>query len=123
MLDNTKAAAVGPPYSLFEPLPADVVGRPAGSLGDYRMYPVFSLPWLKRRAAIFVPGAVGIGIVQAVFVGAAFNDLRLAVLCAAVGAPIWAVIVSAAPALATFVRHRRFPLPRERVAVIAAIVI
>ena len=63
------------------------------------------------------------GLLQALWVGATFNDWHLAALCAAVGMPIWAIMVSAGPALATVVRHRRLSVHRERVAVIAAIMI
>jgi hypothetical protein len=37
--------------------------------------------------------------------------------------PVWVAIVSAGPALATFVRHRGWPLKRERPAVVVAVTI
>lgn len=123
MLDSTKNTAADAAYSLLEPLPSDVVVRAPGSLGDYRNYPVFSAPWFRRRTAIFAPAAAGVGLFQALWMGAQFNDWHLAGLCAAVGIPIWIVIVTGGPALATFVRHRRLPLAQERIGVVAAIVV
>jgi hypothetical protein len=123
MLENIRGAAQQVSYSLLEPLPSNVVLRPAGSLGDYRQYPVFSVPWLKRRSLIFVPAAAGVGFMQAALVGANFNDWQLAALCVAVGVPIWVLIVTGGPALATLVRHRGWPLEWERPAVVIAIAI
>jgi signal transduction histidine kinase len=124
MLDSTKRTASDVvQYSLLEPLPSDVVVRSPGSFGDYRNYPVFSVQWFRRRTVIFAPVAAGVGLLQALLTGANFNDWGLAALCAAVGMPIWIVIVTAGPALATFVRHRRLALSRERVAIVIAIAV
>lgn len=120
MLDQTRGAAPAS-YSLQDPLPSAVVHRPSERWLDYRQYPVFSLPWLKRRSAIFVPAAMGVGLLQALAVGAVVNDGSLTLLTAVVSMPIWALFVLAGPALATFVRHRGWPLAWERPAVVAAI--
>jgi hypothetical protein len=100
-----------------------VVLHPRGSLGDYRRYPVFSLPWLKGRSLIFVPAAIGVALLQIAALGALLNDWGLAALAASVAVPVWVVVVSAGPCLATFVRHRGLPLKWERPAVVAAIAV
>jgi signal transduction histidine kinase len=123
MLDSATNKGPRAAYSLLEPLPLDVVVRSPGSLGDYRNYPVFSSPWLRRRTLIFAPFAAGIGLFQALLVGASLNDWGLAALCVAVGVPSWIAIVTAGPLLATIVRHRGLPLPRERIAVVGAIAV
>ena len=123
MLDSATNTAPRAAYSLLEPLPSDVVVRSPGSLGDYRNYPAFSSPWFRRRTVIFAPIAAGIGLFQALLLGASFNDWGLAALSTAVGVPIWIVLVTAGPALATIVRHRGLPLPRERIAVLGAIAV
>jgi hypothetical protein len=48
MLDSTKRAAHVAAYSLIDPLPSEAL-RSSVVLGDYRNYPVFSLPWFRGR--------------------------------------------------------------------------
>jgi hypothetical protein len=108
--------------SLTEPLAADDFQVHARSISSYRSYPAFSAPWLRRRTAIFAPLASAVGCFQALLIGLEFHDARLGLLTAAVGIPIWVVIVTAGPALATLVRHRRLPQHTERTAVVAAVV-
>lgn len=121
MLDKVTGTAPSAYYSLLDPLPSDVVLGSGERPGDYRSYPVFSVPWLSGRSRIFVPAAAGWGLVQAILVCASLNHWRLFVLCSAVGVPGWVLIVTAGPGLATFVRHQRWPLAWERLAVFAAI--
>jgi len=101
-------------YSLGEPLPADVVAHAAGPFGGYRRFPVFSRPWLLGRCTIFVPATVGMGALQGLLIGLEFGDTRLGWQSAAVCIPIWVVIASGGPALATFARHH---LPPARLTV------
>ena len=110
-----------PEYSLSEPLPQDVFANVAGPLGGYRGYPTYSLQWFWRRTAVFAPLAATVGLLQATLIAIELRDTRLGFLCAAVGAPIWMAIVTAGPAFATLVRHRRLPQPWERVAIVVAI--
>ena len=108
--------------SLTEPLPADVFTRHPEFLSSYRGYPVFSAPWFWRRMAIFAPLAAGVGLAQAVMIGVSLHDAWLGLLMAIVGVPIWILIVTAGPAFATLVRHRRFPQQTERTTVVVAVV-
>jgi hypothetical protein len=52
---------------------------------------------------------------------AQLGDARIGLLCVLVGVPIWISFVTSGPALASFVRHLRLPLARERTAVVGAI--
>ena len=108
-------------YSLKDPLPSDIFADVAGPFGGYRAYPTYSVPWFWRRTAVFVPFVSAVGLFQAAIVGAQLGDLRVGVLCVLVGVPIWISFVITGPGLATFVRHLRLPLTRERVGVVVAI--
>jgi hypothetical protein len=108
---------------LNQPFPSDVFVSAAGSLAAYRCYPTFSAQWFWRRTAIFGPAAAAVGALQSLLLALQFHDNQLGLLCAAVGMPIWLAIVTTGPALATLVRHRRFPLNVERVAVVIAILL
>ncbi|HEY2591747.1 MAG TPA: histidine kinase, partial [Steroidobacteraceae bacterium] len=107
--------------ALTEPLPADVFTGHALSLSGYRGYPVFSAPWFWRRTAIFAPLAAAIGLAETLMLGFEIHDGRLGLLYAAVAVPIWITFVTAGPAFATIVRHRRLPQQTERVAVVIAL--
>jgi len=121
MLDSTQGAERSATYSLLEPLPSDAVRRPVGSLGDYGNYPVFSLPWLKRRSLIFVPCAVGVALLETTLATVPLHSWRMTGLVLMLDVPLWVLIVAGGPALATLVRHRRWPIQWERVAVVAAV--
>lgn len=96
-------------YSLREPLPSDVIAHASGPFGGYRRFPVFSLPWLKGRCALFIPFTACMGAMEATLIGFELQDSRLGWETAAVSIPIWIVIGSAGPLLATFARHRLPP--------------
>jgi signal transduction histidine kinase len=114
-------AAVQPERpSLTEPLPADVFTEHAAFLG-HRSYPAFSAPWFRRRTAVFAPLAAAIGLAETLLIGLEIHDIRLGLIYAAVAVPIWIAFVTAGPAFATLVRHRRLPQQTERVAVVIAI--
>jgi sensor histidine kinase YesM len=108
--------------SLNQVLPSDVANSRLG-LFSYRNYPVFSLPWLKRRSMLF---GVAITIYSLfVFVGMwlrskNFQTGLFSTIHFFLG---FMVMVSVGPSLATWVRYRRFPLPRERYAVVIAIML
>jgi two-component sensor histidine kinase len=107
-------------YSLREPLPSDIVAHAAGPFGGYRRFPVFSAPWFRGRSAIFIPLVGGLGLLEAALVGFEIGDAKLGWQSVAVSVPIWIVIASGGPALATFARHRLAP---ARVTVTVAILL
>lgn len=107
-------------YSLREPLPSDIVAHASGPFAGYRRFPVFSAPWLKGRCALFIPLTACMGAMEATLIGLELQDTRLGWETAAVSIPIWIVIGSAGPTLATFARHR---LPPAKFTVILAILL
>jgi two-component sensor histidine kinase len=109
--------------SLNEPLPSDVFASAAGAFAGYRCYPTYTVQWFWRRTAIFGPAVAALGTLQSIVLAVQLNDTQLGLLCAAVSIPIWLVFVTTGPALATFVRHRRWPLKVERVVVVIAILV
>ncbi len=95
-------------YSLREPLPGEVIDQ-SGLIGAYRRFPVFSAPWLLGRCAVFVPFTAAMGAVESILIGLELHDTRLGWETAAVSTPVWVVIGSAGPSLATFARHHLAP--------------
>jgi two-component sensor histidine kinase len=109
-------------YSLNRPLPPDVVFRSASWFSAYRNYPVFSAPWFWRRTALFVPCAGLVGFGQSLL-SWPLVDVRTSILFTSAVILIWTVMVTVGPALATIVRHKKLEPKRERVALVAAIVV
>jgi hypothetical protein len=107
-------------YSLREPLPSDVIAHASGPFAGYRRFPVFSVPWLLGRCALFIPLTACLGAVQAAVIGLELQDTQLGWETAAVCIPIWIVIGSGGPLLATFARHR---LPPARLTVTVAVLL
>lgn len=108
-------------YSLDEPLPSDVFAGVASPLGGYQGYATFSWPWFWRRTAVFAPFVSAIAVFQAAVIGAQLGDARVGMLCVLVDVPILLSFVVSGPALASFVRYLRWPLARERTAVVGAV--
>jgi sensor histidine kinase YesM len=108
--------------SLDQALPSDVANSRLG-LFSYRNYPVFSLPWLKRRSMLF-----GVAVTMCslfVFVGMwlgskSFQTGLFSTIHFFLG---FMIMVSAGPSLATWIRYRRLPLAKERYAVVIAIML
>jgi two-component sensor histidine kinase len=109
-------------YSLDEPLPSEVL-HSAATVSSYKNYPVFSVPWFWRRTWIFAPIAAVIGAMQAGLVGAGVHNLGLGLATVGIGVPVWVLIVTVGPALATLVRHRRLLLRLERVGVVLSVAV
>ncbi|MFZ4764195.1 MAG: sensor histidine kinase [Roseimicrobium sp.] len=114
---------VATPTALEQPLPPDaIVGMTWGPF-RYRRYPVFSGRWLQWRtmlAAVLIVlyGALA-GLAQ-VAAGTGLADALTGTGYFIVGCLL---MVTAGPALATWVRHRRWPARAESSAVIAAVVL
>ncbi|RFF29375.1 sensor histidine kinase [Wenzhouxiangella sediminis] len=103
------------------PLPAAVaVGGPRRWL-SYRTYPVFSWPWVRRRALLFgllIVAWGGLSGVMHYAGGGSAGDAALVFAAFVFGA---GVMVNAGPVLAALVRHRRMPARRERALVVVAL--
>ncbi|MGH8108068.1 MAG: sensor histidine kinase [Arenimonas sp.] len=111
------------PLELNRKLPDDVVVGGSFRVFAYRNYPVFSLPWLKKRSLLFgviigifaLPVGLGFGVMT--------QKIELGILTAAHFFLAFMVMATAGPALATWIRHRRFSISSERRAVVFAVLI
>jgi hypothetical protein len=108
-------------YSLKEVLPPQVFRGGARGIATYRNFPAFSWPWWWRRALIFGPIALPLGIIGGINVGVQTKDADLALRVISVALPVWLAIMLLGPALATVARHLRLQPRVERFAVVAAV--
>ncbi len=117
------AVDVSPRYSLHQPLPAGMQVGIHNGFTRYKDYPVFSGGWWWRRTLlatlacfvlVFAPTfSSWMNLAPPLPVGlVAFLTFLSCVLALSVG-----------PGVAAFVRHRRLPAGRERVLIVAAIVV
>ncbi len=106
--------------SLDRPLPPEVVAGGSRWLG-WRAYPVYSWPWLWRRALVFAAVIGLFAAFSALGTGAALKDWGTALAGAAHLFVAFLVISQAGPLLACLARRARWPLRIERVAVVGAI--
>jgi hypothetical protein len=115
-------AAARTPYALDEPLPTEVVAGQGAWLG-YRRYPVFGWRWLLGRSLIFgsviavFAALIGLGL------GITTGSVANGVLSALHFAAGFMLMCTVGPFLAALVRHARWPLPRERKAVVLAMLL
>jgi signal transduction histidine kinase len=90
-------------------------------LSRYRRYPVFGLRWLAGRSLLFcsviavVAGFIGVGT------GVAVRDFGVASKVVIIQFVAFSLMATLGPALATAVRHARWPEARERKAVVVAV--
>jgi len=108
-------------YSLQQKLPAEVLIGGNAVWSRYRQYPVFSARWLLGRSLLFC----SVIAVVAAFIGAgtgvAVQDLAVAAKVAATQFVAFSLMAALGPALATAVRHARWPTARERKGVVLAV--
>ena len=106
--------------ALNQPLPPEMVRRGTG-VASYQNFPVFSATWLKKRTTLFALIIGPLGILMGIAEAVRSDRVWAAVLLVA---HFWIgglALTTAGPALATWVRHRRWPLARERRWVFAAL--
>lgn len=110
-------------YPLRQKLPAEVLVGGNAVWSRYRQYPVFGLRWLLGRSLLFC----GVIAVVAAFIGmgtgVVAQDVGVAVKVAITEFIVFSSVATLGPALATAVRHRAWPLSRERKAVVIAVLI
>ncbi len=109
------------PYPLDRPLPTEVIA--VGAWLGYRRYPVFGWRWLRGRSLIF-------GAVIAVFacfvgagVGVTTGSMRNGLMAALHFAAGFMLMCSGGPLLAALVRHAGWPLRRERLGIVLAMLL
>jgi two-component sensor histidine kinase len=108
---------------LNQALPDDVVVGGSSRIIAYRNYPVFSLPWLKKRSLLFgiiigllsLPVIIGLSVIS--------QKIELGLLSGLHFFLGFMLIATIGPGIATWVRHRRFPIATERRAVICVVLL
>lgn len=110
-------------YELGRPLPsAAVAGGLKGWFG-YQRFPVFSLPWLGRRALVFVLPIGGLAALTTLGTWATTQDLTLGATTGGLLFASFMLMGFCGPGLAAWVRYRRWPLGRERRGVVLAVLL
>jgi hypothetical protein len=109
--------------SLDQALPDDVVANSSLGIFAYRNYPVFSLPWLRKRSLLFgiAIGLFSLLVLIGMWVGS--QKIQSAIMSAAHFFIAFMVMASAGPSLATWVRYRRFAFSKERSGVVIAVLL
>jgi signal transduction histidine kinase len=108
---------------LKQPLPAAVAVGSSRWWLSYRSYPVFSLPWVWRRAVFFGLFIVLWGALSSIYHYSEEGDGRSAVQLFGYFAVGVLIMVNAGPVLASVVRHRSLQPAMERWLVTLAIVV
>ncbi len=108
------------PYALDQPLPAEVVVARGAWLG-YRRYPVFGWRWLRGRSLIFAVAIGAWALLTGWGMGMMASDMRLGLLSGLHFFGGFILMSCVGPLFATLVRHRGWPLRRERIGVVLAV--
>jgi hypothetical protein len=122
-MDKTRMATrpVDDAIALDRPLPGDVLRRVRTGLSAYQNYPVFSGLWLRGRTVRFVLITSVIGVL--IWIGARVSRHPLSLAAPGYFIAGFTAMASTGPALATWVRHRRWPLRKEQLLVIVALLV
>ncbi len=114
-------APPAPPAPLRQRLPDDVVVGGEFPWTRYRRYPVFSARWLAGRTLVF--GSVILGFSLLTLLGTLVGPVSRLGAFTAAGYMFVAFLLMTAggPLLATWVRHRRLSLQRERTLVVLSL--
>ena len=108
-------------YSLRQVLPAEVLVGGNAVWSRYRQYPVFSARWLAGRSLLFCSVLAVVTLFTGGGVGLAVQDAAVALKVGLSQFAAFSLMAMLGPALATIVRHRRWPESRERKAVVLAV--
>ena len=76
---RASVVAANAAYPLNEPLPPGVALGGESILAFYRRYPIFSWPWIWRRAVLLSPLAIVPALIAGLDYGAAYNNIDLAI--------------------------------------------
>src|SRR5581483_2247070 len=108
------------PIALDRPLPGDVLRRVRTGLSAFQNYPVFSARWLRGRTVrvALIAGAVG----SLIWLGSLLSGHTIAIAIAGYFTLGVTAMASVGPALATCIRHRRWPRRVEQPLVIGALI-
>src|SRR5688572_26180677 len=110
----------GSGHDLGEPLPREVLSD-LGHWTLYQSFRTFTWPWLLRRGMLFWPIALVAGFLYAAWHSSGMGAWADWPGLALRGCLAALLAVTAGPALATLIRHRRLPIALERVLIVGAI--
>jgi len=110
-------------YGLRQKLPAEVLVGGDAIWSRYRQYPVFGLRWLLGRSLLFCSVIAVVAAFIGMGTGVVAQDVSIAIKVAVAEFIVFSSMATLGPALATAVRHRAWPLARERKAVVIAVLI
>ena len=113
----------GTSYSLRQPLPADVLVGGDAPWNRYQRFPVFSRRWLAGRALVFGIVILGFALLSGFGIAALTGQWQRGAQVTALQGFAFFCMAMGGPALATWVRHRRWPARRERIAVVLAVLL
>ncbi|MFP7722687.1 sensor histidine kinase [Lysobacter sp. A3-1-A15] len=119
----TAPPAPPPSYPLDSTLPPQVLIGGNTVWSRYRQFPVFSGPWLRGRTVLFASVIAFFSAVTAFAVGFSARDYGVGALSGLHLLGAFTLMATAGPALATWVRYRRWPAARERRAVVLAVLV
>ncbi len=110
------------PYALDRPLPAEVIATQGMWLG-YRGYPVFSWRWLRGRSLVFGALIALFALFVGLGLGLTTGSAREGWMAALHFAAGFMLMCTAGPLLAALVRHAHWPLGRERLCIVLAMLL
>lgn len=117
---SVESAAAAQAYPLGRSLPAEVQVGGKAAWNRYQQFPVFSLPWLLGRTRVFALAIFCFALLSFLGLAVGFGDVRAGVIAGIYGFVGFLGMATCGPALASVVRHRRWPESRERSAVVIA---
>ena len=107
-------------YALGDRLPPDVQVGGNSIWTRYQRYPVFSLRWLLGRMQVFAVVIGAFALFTGLAVRISMESMQGALLSGGYLFVGFMLMANTGPVMATLVRHRRWPEPRERVGVVLA---
>ncbi|PRH83751.1 sensor histidine kinase [Arenimonas caeni] len=110
-------------YSLRQPLPAEVLVGGDAPWNRYQRFPVFSRRWLAGRARVFGVAILCFALLSGVGIAALTGQWQLGARITALQGVAFFLMAMGGPALASWVRHQRWPYRRERAAVVLALLL
>lgn len=115
--------AAMPTYALDVPLPEAMATDSRLPWTRYRRFPVFSLRWVLGRGAVFAAALLGLTALIGFGTGVIGQSVRVGVLVTLLEFVAFWLMAMLGPLLAAWVRHCRWPLARERGAVVVALLV
>ena len=97
--------------------------RHAWTVFDYRGYAAFSWDWSWRRCVLFASFGLVFGVWIGLIIGAMFGNWHVGFAMSLAAAGPMIVGMCAGPLAASWVRSRRWPMAREMMGVIAAVIV